>query len=123
MVHDTGGVVKMTTNCTAESDTDTYEVYDFPSSLTNPMAKVTKIVIDNRTGVDTHVWLDDNETSGTAMGNPPKFPVVHVGAERTVILDEDDLDGWIITNGILAGVNDGATGNGVHIRAEVEILR
>ena len=121
MANDKGAVVSLTVNAGGEgSGTGVKEVYDLPSSPTGAVAKVECIYITNLTGGNGYVWLDDNETDGTALGAAgTTVKAIQVGANET--LEWKPEKDWIVRTGIIAAGSNAGTLSGYRIWAEVDV--
>jgi len=120
MAHDKGAVVSLTANAGGEaSGTGVKEVYDLPFNHTGAGGKVKSITIVNLTGSNGYVWVDDNETDGTALGATAR--AIQVGANQTV--EWEPAEEWKIATGIIAAGSNAVSGSGYRIWAAVEVLR
>ena len=97
-------------------------IYKMPSTKSNGVAKLKRLIIDNATGANGRLLFDfDSDDTSTAMGSVADL-AVEVGANETVFLTENDFGEIYITSGVVAQASNGATSNGYKVRIEVDVL-
>lgn len=124
MVRFQGANIALTVNASVSTGTGVKEIIDMPTNPTKSeyKAKVTKLIISNRTGVSTgEVYVDDNETDATALSAVPML-ILHVSAYGDSIFTEEDFGELYIKTGLIAGASNAATGSGYTVKAEIDVL-
>lgn len=90
---------------------------DPQNAVLRPM-KLTKLIVANRTAVESTLRLWDGGGS-----EPAEDDLILVqAAGETTVLDEDDLGHMTFVTGLRGIAAQGATSNGVYVRAEMEAL-